>query len=207
MYWIKVLVFASVWLFFPSVVTDDLNMNAVMRLNQYRPGLEYRLTSQSGPVHEPVFTMAVDLNGKSYEATGPSKRAAKLNVATKARLFLFLLPLNCFLCQRGFIIRLHGIQSCTHTWSKLCWFKSQESNAPPKQLAEFLFILIKGHTGCGERWLIFEIKSQTNPSAVGAPSEGPTRQKNQTRDTLSRRYQWKLGSIIKSKVAELWVNQ
>ncbi|XP_029949839.1 interleukin enhancer-binding factor 3-like [Salarias fasciatus] len=63
--------------------TDDLSMNAVMRLNQYRPGLEYRLTSQTGPVHEPVFTMAVDLNGKSYEATGPSKRAAKLNVATK----------------------------------------------------------------------------------------------------------------------------
>ncbi|XP_041640538.1 interleukin enhancer-binding factor 3-like isoform X2 [Cheilinus undulatus] len=63
--------------------SDDFNMNAVMRLNQYRPGLEYRLTSQTGPVHEPVFTMAVDLNGKTYESTGPSKRAAKLNVATK----------------------------------------------------------------------------------------------------------------------------
>lgn len=70
-------------------VTDDLSMNAVMRLNQYRPGLEYRLTSQTGPVHEPVFTMAVDLNGKAYEATGPSKRAAKLNVATKVRLSCF----------------------------------------------------------------------------------------------------------------------
>ncbi|XP_075946757.1 interleukin enhancer-binding factor 3a [Anarhichas minor] len=63
--------------------TDDFSMNAVMRLNQYKPGLEYRLISQTGPVHEPVFTMAVDLNGKPYEATGPSKRAAKLNVATK----------------------------------------------------------------------------------------------------------------------------
>ncbi|XP_059212725.1 interleukin enhancer-binding factor 3-like isoform X2 [Centropristis striata] len=62
---------------------DDFSMNAVMRLNQYRPGLEYRLTSQTGPVHEPVFTMAVEVNGKTYEATGPSKRAAKLNVATK----------------------------------------------------------------------------------------------------------------------------
>ncbi|KAK5926999.1 hypothetical protein CgunFtcFv8_022528 [Champsocephalus gunnari] len=64
--------------------TDDFSMNAVMRLNQYRPGLEYRLTSQTGPVHEPVFTMAVDVNEKTYESTGPSKRAAKLNVATKA---------------------------------------------------------------------------------------------------------------------------
>ncbi|XP_061889374.1 interleukin enhancer-binding factor 3-like [Entelurus aequoreus] len=64
-------------------LTDDLSMNAVMRLNQYRPGLEYRLTSQTGPVHEPVFTMSVDVNGKTHESTGPSKRAAKLNVATK----------------------------------------------------------------------------------------------------------------------------
>lgn len=65
-------------------------MNAVMRLNQYKRGLEYRLTSQTGPVHEPVFTMVVDVNGKAYEATGPSKKAAKLNVATKARLvFVF----------------------------------------------------------------------------------------------------------------------
>ncbi|KAF7660472.1 hypothetical protein LDENG_00281710 [Lucifuga dentata] len=63
--------------------TDDLCMNAVMRLNQYRPGLEYRLTSQTGPVHEPVFTMVVELNDKVYEATGSSKRTAKLNVATK----------------------------------------------------------------------------------------------------------------------------
>ncbi|XP_053711933.1 interleukin enhancer-binding factor 3-like isoform X1 [Synchiropus splendidus] len=64
-------------------LSDDVNLNAVMRLNQYRPGLEYRLISQTGPVHEPVFKMAVDLNGKTYEATGPSKRASKLNVAIK----------------------------------------------------------------------------------------------------------------------------
>lgn len=60
-------------------------MNAVMRLNQYRPGLEFRLITQTGPVHEPVFTMAVELLGKTYEASGPSKKVAKLNVATKAR--------------------------------------------------------------------------------------------------------------------------
>uniref|UniRef100_A0A3P9MJY7 Interleukin enhancer binding factor 3a n=1 Tax=Oryzias latipes TaxID=8090 RepID=A0A3P9MJY7_ORYLA len=63
--------------------TDDLNMNAVMRLNQYKPGLDYKLISQTGPVHEPVFTMTVELNRKTYEATGPSKKAAKVNVAIK----------------------------------------------------------------------------------------------------------------------------
>ncbi|KAJ8251757.1 hypothetical protein GJAV_G00225120 [Gymnothorax javanicus] len=58
-------------------------MNALMRLNQLRPGLQYRLVSQTGPVHVPVFTMAVDVDGKSFEASGPSKRTAKLHVAVK----------------------------------------------------------------------------------------------------------------------------
>ncbi|XP_041643882.1 spermatid perinuclear RNA-binding protein-like isoform X1 [Cheilinus undulatus] len=58
-------------------------MNALMRLNQIHPGLQYRLLSQSGPVHAPVFTMSVDVQGTSYQATGNSKRTAKLQVALK----------------------------------------------------------------------------------------------------------------------------
>ncbi|XP_048847092.1 interleukin enhancer-binding factor 3 homolog isoform X2 [Brienomyrus brachyistius] len=58
-------------------------MNALMRLNQLKPGLQYKLVSQTGPVHVPVFTMAVEVDGKSYEASGPSKRTAKLHVAVK----------------------------------------------------------------------------------------------------------------------------
>jgi len=60
-------------------------MNALMRLNQIRPGLQYRLLSQSGPVHAPVFTMSVDLDGTIYEASGSSKKTAKLHVAVKVR--------------------------------------------------------------------------------------------------------------------------
>ncbi|XP_073322306.1 spermatid perinuclear RNA-binding protein-like isoform X2 [Pagrus major] len=59
-------------------------MNALMRLNQIHPGLQYRLLSQSGPVHAPVFTMSVDIQGTTYQATGNSKRTAKLQVALKA---------------------------------------------------------------------------------------------------------------------------
>ncbi|XP_065808079.1 spermatid perinuclear RNA-binding protein-like [Labrus bergylta] len=59
-------------------------MNALMRLNQIHPGLQYRLLSQSGPVHAPVFTMSVDVQGTTYQATGNSKRTAKLQVALKA---------------------------------------------------------------------------------------------------------------------------
>lgn len=58
-------------------------MNALMRLNQIHPGLQYRLLSQSGPVHAPVFTMSVDIQGTTYQATGNSKRTAKLQVALK----------------------------------------------------------------------------------------------------------------------------
>uniref|UniRef100_A0AAR2KM06 Spermatid perinuclear RNA-binding protein n=1 Tax=Pygocentrus nattereri TaxID=42514 RepID=A0AAR2KM06_PYGNA len=58
-------------------------MNALMRLNQLKPGLQYKLISQTGPVHVPVFTMAVEVDGKTYEASGPSKRTAKLHVAVK----------------------------------------------------------------------------------------------------------------------------
>ncbi|XP_041854836.1 spermatid perinuclear RNA-binding protein-like isoform X2 [Melanotaenia boesemani] len=59
-------------------------MNALMRLNQIHPGLQYRLLSQSGPVHAPVFTMSVEIQGATYQATGNSKRTAKLQVALKA---------------------------------------------------------------------------------------------------------------------------
>ncbi|XP_029441267.1 interleukin enhancer-binding factor 3 isoform X6 [Rhinatrema bivittatum] len=58
-------------------------MNALMRLNQLKPGLQYKLVSQTGPVHAPVFTMAVEVEGKSFEASGPSKKTAKLHVAVK----------------------------------------------------------------------------------------------------------------------------
>uniref|UniRef100_A0A8C6UH60 Spermatid perinuclear RNA binding protein n=1 Tax=Neogobius melanostomus TaxID=47308 RepID=A0A8C6UH60_9GOBI len=45
--------------------------------------MNYRLLSQSGPVHAPVFTMSVDLDGTIYEASGSSKKTAKLHVAVK----------------------------------------------------------------------------------------------------------------------------
>ncbi|KAK7154886.1 hypothetical protein R3I93_009742 [Phoxinus phoxinus] len=62
--------------------------NALMKLNQLRPGTLYRLASQTGPEHEPQFTMAVEVDGITYEATGPSKRSAKLHVAQKVLLAL-----------------------------------------------------------------------------------------------------------------------
>lgn len=68
-----------------KAIDSNQPMNALMRLNQIRPGLQYRLLSQSGPVHAPVFTMSVDLDGTIYEASGSSKKTAKLHVAVKVR--------------------------------------------------------------------------------------------------------------------------
>ncbi|XP_076871429.1 interleukin enhancer-binding factor 3a isoform X2 [Brachyhypopomus gauderio] len=58
--------------------------NALMKLHQLHPGLLYRLVSQTGPDHTPHFTMAIEVDGTTYEASGPSKRSAKLFVAQKA---------------------------------------------------------------------------------------------------------------------------
>ncbi|XP_063787474.1 interleukin enhancer-binding factor 3 isoform X2 [Pseudophryne corroboree] len=58
-------------------------MNALMRLNQLKPGLQYKLVSQTGPVHAPIFTMSVEVDEKTFEAFGPSKKTAKLHVAVK----------------------------------------------------------------------------------------------------------------------------
>ncbi|XP_078459337.1 interleukin enhancer-binding factor 3 homolog isoform X4 [Lampetra planeri] len=58
-----------------------LNSNALMRLNKYYPGLQYKLVTQSGPVHAPTFTMSTTVEGKEYTADGPSKKHARLNVA------------------------------------------------------------------------------------------------------------------------------
>ncbi|XP_060751529.1 spermatid perinuclear RNA-binding protein isoform X2 [Tachysurus vachellii] len=66
-----------------KAIDTNQPMNALMRLNQIRPGLQYKLLSQSGPVHAPVFTMSVDVDGTIYEASGSSKKTAKLHVAVK----------------------------------------------------------------------------------------------------------------------------
>lgn len=61
-----------------------LPKNALMQLNEIKPGLQYKLLSQSGPVHAPVFIMTVEVNGQAFEGSGPTKKKAKLHAAEKA---------------------------------------------------------------------------------------------------------------------------
>ncbi|KAJ8351657.1 hypothetical protein SKAU_G00231330 [Synaphobranchus kaupii] len=61
-----------------------LPKNALMQLNEIKPGLQYKLLSQTGPVHAPVFIMTVEVNGQLFEGSGPTKKKAKLTAAEKA---------------------------------------------------------------------------------------------------------------------------
>uniref|UniRef100_A0A3Q0TB38 Adenosine deaminase RNA specific B1a n=1 Tax=Amphilophus citrinellus TaxID=61819 RepID=A0A3Q0TB38_AMPCI len=61
-----------------------LPKNALMQLNEIKPGLQYKLLSQTGPVHAPVFVMTVEVNGQLFEGFGSTKKKAKLNAAEKA---------------------------------------------------------------------------------------------------------------------------
>ncbi|XP_040887832.1 double-stranded RNA-specific editase 1-like [Toxotes jaculatrix] len=61
-----------------------LPKNALMQLNEIKPGLQYKLLSQTGPVHAPAFVMTVEVNGQLFEGSGPTKKKAKLNAAEKA---------------------------------------------------------------------------------------------------------------------------
>ncbi|XP_043942810.1 interleukin enhancer-binding factor 3-like [Protopterus annectens] len=57
--------------------------NPLMILTTMYPGLQYILIRQTGPDHDPKFTVGVNVAGKSYEASGPSRKMAKYCVAVK----------------------------------------------------------------------------------------------------------------------------
>lgn len=58
--------------------------NALMQLNELRPGLEFVLCGQTGPVHAPVFHMSVEVNGKEFKGSGSTKKSAKSKAAEMA---------------------------------------------------------------------------------------------------------------------------
>ncbi|XP_063062131.1 double-stranded RNA-specific editase B2 [Engraulis encrasicolus] len=68
----------------PTCSWSDAPKNALVQLNELRPGLQYRLVSQTGPVHAPLFAIAVEVNGLSFEGTGPTKKKAKMRAAELA---------------------------------------------------------------------------------------------------------------------------
>jgi len=58
--------------------------NALMQLNEIRPGLSYEVVSQEGPTHCPTFVVSVVVDGHTFEGKGTSKQKAKHNAAENA---------------------------------------------------------------------------------------------------------------------------
>lgn len=69
--------------------------NALVQLHELRPGLQYRMVSQTGPVHAPVFAVAVEVNGLTFEGTGPTKKKAKMRAAELALRSFVQFPNAC----------------------------------------------------------------------------------------------------------------
>lgn len=65
-------------------LAPPLSKNAVVALNELRPGLEYRLMEQRGPTHLPTFVMKIEVNGQAFKAEGRTKKQAKHLCAQQA---------------------------------------------------------------------------------------------------------------------------
>ncbi|CAL1596450.1 unnamed protein product [Knipowitschia caucasica] len=71
-------------LIYKKLSWSDAPKNALVQLNELKPGLQYRMVSQTGPVHAPVFSIAVEVNGLTFEGAGPTKKKAKMRAAELA---------------------------------------------------------------------------------------------------------------------------
>lgn len=71
-------------LVYKALSWSEAPKNALVQLNELRPGLQYRLVSQSGPTHAPMFSIAVEVNGLTFEGSGPTKKKAKMKAAESA---------------------------------------------------------------------------------------------------------------------------
>nr|XP_040026407.1 double-stranded RNA-specific editase B2-like [Gasterosteus aculeatus aculeatus] len=58
--------------------------NALVQLNELRPGPRYEVASKTGPPHAPVFSVAVEVSGFRFEGRGPTKKQAKMRAAELA---------------------------------------------------------------------------------------------------------------------------
>ncbi|XP_035526231.1 LOW QUALITY PROTEIN: double-stranded RNA-specific editase B2-like [Morone saxatilis] len=58
--------------------------NALVQLNELRPGLRYEIMSKTGPLHAPVFSVGVEVNGFRFEGRGSTKKQAKMRAAELA---------------------------------------------------------------------------------------------------------------------------
>ncbi|XP_058153648.1 double-stranded RNA-specific editase B2 isoform X2 [Dasypus novemcinctus] len=110
--------------------------NALVQLHELKPGLQYKMVSQTGPVHAPVFAVAVEVNGLTFEGTGPTKKKAKMRAAELALKSFVQFP-NA--CQAHFAMGTSVSPSTDFTSDQADFpdtlFKEFEPSAPSEDLA------------------------------------------------------------------------
>ncbi|NXG52363.1 RED2 editase, partial [Psilopogon haemacephalus] len=87
--------FCKLQLIWKKVSWSVTPKNALVQLHELKPGLQYRMVSQTGPVHAPVFAVAVEVNGLTFEGTGPTKKKAKMRAAELALKSFVQFPNAC----------------------------------------------------------------------------------------------------------------
>ncbi|XP_066241330.1 double-stranded RNA-specific editase B2 isoform X1 [Saccopteryx leptura] len=100
--------------------------NALVQLHELRPGLQYRMVSQTGPVHAPVFAVAVEVNGLTFEGTGPTKKKAKMRAAELALRSFVQFPNAC----QAHLAMGNGASPCTD-------FTSDQADFPDTLFKQF----------------------------------------------------------------------
>lgn len=75
-----------------NINIDDKNPISI--LNELRFGLKYNFIEQSGPPHNPMFKVSVEVDGQTYFGGGNSKKAAKAEAATEALKSFIQFPSN-----------------------------------------------------------------------------------------------------------------
>ncbi|XP_062840257.1 double-stranded RNA-specific editase B2 isoform X2 [Anolis carolinensis] len=87
--------FCKLQLIWKKVSWSVTPKNALVQLHELKPGLQYKMVSQTGPVHAPVFAVAVEVNGLTFEGTGPTKKKAKMRAAELALKSFIQFPNAC----------------------------------------------------------------------------------------------------------------
>ncbi|XP_053916513.1 double-stranded RNA-specific editase B2 [Cuculus canorus] len=118
--------FCKLQLIWKKVSWSVTPKNALVQLHELKPGLQYKMVSQTGPVHAPVFAVAVEVNGLTFEGTGPTKKKAKMRAAELALKSFVQFP-NA--CQAHFAMG-NCVNPCTD-------FTSDQADFPDTLFKEF----------------------------------------------------------------------
>ncbi|GIY94368.1 double-stranded RNA-specific editase 1 [Caerostris extrusa] len=78
----------------PKKLTEAAKKNPVMLLNEIHPGLDYKLIEENSSIPSQRFCMSVEIDGVTYEGTGPNKKQAKASAARSVLSNLYKVSYN-----------------------------------------------------------------------------------------------------------------